>query len=121
MMHGIAMPPTGNWTMPLYDERLLSAVRVSSFKKWVTSYFPRPALKSRSPFRVSHSSACAEPSISCAYTQRSNTGGIRGYARFVGGGQGESSMGNVSFWPPAVNALAERTLFSKEVRNLWDS
>ena len=116
MMHGIAMPPTGSWITPLYDERLPPPMRVSLFTEWVTSYFSHSALENRRFESIALEPVADPPRVRTLKDATPEE--MADMVDLSAADLGESSMGDETFWP-VTHALTERKLFSKEVRDLW--
>ncbi|KJA16126.1 hypothetical protein HYPSUDRAFT_219627 [Hypholoma sublateritium FD-334 SS-4] len=116
VMHGFAMPSTGDWQTPLFDERLSPAARIHTFTEWVTGYFPHPALESR---RFESIILAPVPNPPRVRTMKDATPEeFAGMVDLSAADRGDSSVGDETFWP-TTRALTQRILFRKEVRNLW--
>lgn len=116
MSHGFAMPPTGDWKIPRFDEPPSPTGRVYTFAEWWSSYFPHPALENR---RFESLILTFVPNPPRVYTLKdAMPEELAGMVDLSAADRGDSAMGNETFWP-TTNALTEQKLFSKEVRELW--
>ena len=115
-MHGFAMPSTGDWQTPLFDERLTPAARLSSFTEWITAYFPHPDLEKRRFESVILDAVPNPPRVRTLKDAAPEE--LAGMVDLSAADRGDSGMGDETFWVTTY-ALTERKLFNKEIRDLW--
>ena len=115
-MHGFAMPSTGDWQTPLFDERLTPAARLSSFTEWITAYFPHPDLEKRRFESVILDAVPNPPRVRTLKDAAPEE--LASMVDLSAADRGDSGMGDETFWPTTY-ALTERKLFNKEIRDLW--